>query len=170
MIKEIYFAGGCFWGAEKYLALIPGVTATKVGYANGKTENPTYKDVCEGDTGHVETVWVQYDADQIRLPFLLELFFDAIDPTTKDKQGGDIGTQYRSGVYYTAQKDQQIINDAILQLGKQYTEPIVVEVLPLMNFYSAEVYHQKYLDKNPGGYCHIGEDMFAKAKQAVESR
>ena len=167
-MKEIYLAGGCFWGAEKYLVLIPGVVATKVGYANGRTENPTYKDVCEENTGHAEVVWVQYNPEQISLLFLLEVFFDAIDPTTKNRQGGDIGTQYRSGVYYVMKEDKVVIDQAIKVLAKSYQDPIVIEVLPLQNYYDAVEYHQKYLDKNPGGYCHIGEDMFAKARQAAE--
>ena len=167
MIKEIYLAGGCFWGVEKYLALVSGVIATKVGYANGHTENPTYEEVCQKDTGHVETVYVQYDNEKINLPFLLDIFFDAVDPTTKDKQGGDVGPQYRSGVYYTDEQDKEIIEKVIEKLQQNYNEPIVTEVLPLQKFYLAEEYHQNYLDKNPGGYCHIGADMFAKAKQAA---
>ena len=166
-MKEIYFAGGCFWGAEKYLSLIPGVLHTEVGYANGHTKNPTYKEVCEKETGHVETVKVQYDPKQITLTFLLDLFFDSIDPTTLNKQGGDVGPQYRSGVYYTHESDKAWIQAAIDQLQEQYPQPIVVEVLPLSCFYLAEEYHQKYLDKNPTGYCHIGEDLFAKARAAV---
>jgi methionine-S-sulfoxide reductase len=167
-MKEIYFAGGCFWGAEKYLSLIPGVTYTEVGYANGHTLNPTYKDVCEKDTGHVETVKVLYNPTEVSLAFLLDLFFDSIDPTTLNKQGEDQGTQYRSGVYYTDESDLETTRSAILKLQKEYSLPIVVEVLPLSCFYKAEEYHQKYLDKNPAGYCHIGEDMFAKARAAVQ--
>jgi len=167
-MNEIYFAGGCFWGAQKYLSLISGVVHTEVGYANGHTINPTYKEVCEKDTGHVETVKVQYDPAQVSLTFLLDLFFDAIDPTTLNKQGEDVGTQYRSGVYYTHETDKALILSAIGELQKQYSHPIVVEVLPLSCFYLAEEYHQRYLDKNPTGYCHIGEELFAKARAAVE--
>ena len=168
MMKDIYFAGGCFWGADKYLSLIPGVIRTEVGYANGNTLNPTYKEVCEEETGHVEAVRVQYNPNQISLPFLLDLFFDSIDPTTLNKQGGDQGTQYRSGVYYLEPSDLKSIQLAIEKLQKEYSRPIVVEVLPLSCFYLAEEYHQKYLDKNPTGYCHIGEDMFAKARAAID--
>ena len=167
IMKEVYFAGGCFWGAEKYLSLIPGVTHTEVGYANGHTVNPTYKEVCEKETGHVETVKVQYDSNQVSLAFLLDLFFDSIDPTTLNKQGEDEGTQYRSGVYYTEESDLHTIQGALVELQKKHSKPVVVEVLPLSCFYLAEEYHQKYLDKNPTGYCHIGEDMFAKARAAV---
>jgi methionine-S-sulfoxide reductase len=167
-MKEIYFGGGCFWGVEKYLSLIPGVTHTEVGYANGHTTNPTYKEVCEEETGHVEAVKVRYNPSQVSLTFLLDLFFDSIDPTTLNKQGGDEGTQYRSGVYYCDNSDLELIHQGINQLQKQYSKPIVIEVLPLSSFYLAEEYHQKYLDKNPTGYCHIGENMFAKAKAAVD--
>ena len=167
-MREIYLAGGCFWGAEKYLALIKGVTYTEVGYANGFTENPTYEEVYREETGHVETVKVQYDPNHVSLSFLLDLFFDAIDPTTKDRQGGDIGARYRSGVYYVDHSDLEIIQAEIDKLKSDYTAPIVVEVQPLLSYYTAEEYHQNYLDKNPSGYCHIGEDMFKKAREAVE--
>jgi len=168
-MKEIYLAGGCFWGAEKYLALIKGVTYTEVGYANGFTENPTYEEVYREETGHVETVKVRYDPNEVSLPFLLDLFFDAIDPTTKDRQGGDVGARYRSGVYYIDHSDLEIIQAEIDKLKSDYTDPIVVEVQPLLSYYTAEEYHQNYLDKNPGGYCHIGEDMFKKAREAVDT-
>jgi len=167
-MKEIYFAGGCFWGVEKYLSLIPGVTHTEVGYANGHTINPTYKEVCQEETGHVETVKIQYDSNQVSLVFLLDMFFDSIDPTALNKQGEDEGTQYRSGVYYTEESDLKPIQGALLELQKKHSKPIVVEVLPLSCFYLAEEYHQKYLDKNPTGYCHIGEDMFAKVRVTTD--
>lgn len=168
-MKEIYLAAGCFWGAEKYLSLIPGVITTAVGYANGKTENPTYEEVCRHQTGHAETVHVTYDPTQISLTFLLDLFYDAIDPTSVNRQGNDIGTQYRSGIYYTDKEDKEIIEGSIILLGESYAKPIAIEVLPLNNFYPAETYHQHYLDKNPGGYCHIGSDMFRKAREAIDS-
>ena len=169
-MKKIYLAGGCFWGAEKYLALIKGVTHTEVGYANGFTENPAYEEVYREETGHVETVKVRYDPNQVSLSFLLDLFFDAIDPTTKDRQGGDVGARYRSGVYYIDHSDLEIIQAEIDKLKSNYTNPIVVEVQPLLSYYTAEEYHQNYLNKNPDGYCHIGEDMFKKAREAVETR
>lgn len=168
-MKEIYLAGGCFWGAEKYLSLIPGVITTEVGYANGKTENPTYKQVSQEQTGHAETVHVTYDKSQISLTFLLDLFYDAINPTSVNRQGNDIGIQYRSGIYYVDEEDREIIEGSIILLGESYSEPIAIEVLPLSNFYPAEEYHQRYLDKVPGGYCHIGEDLFQKARQAIDS-
>lgn len=167
-MKEIYLAAGCFWGAEKYFSLINGVTETEVGYANGKTENPTYEDVCMRDTGHAETVKVVYDEDVISLEYLLELFYDVIDPTTLNRQGNDVGIQYRSGIYYTDESDKSIINKSIEMLSKDYNKPIAIQVMPLTHFYKAEDYHQEYLDKNPGGYCHIGPDKFEKAQTALD--
>lgn len=168
MKKEIYLAGGCFWGTEKYLENIPGVLSTEVGYANGNTENPTYKEVCYNHTGHAETVKVEYDDDIIGLPFILELYYGVINPVSVNRQGGDVGTQYRTGIYYTDEGDQACILDSIDKLQKNYEEKIAIEVKPLLNYYKAEEYHQKYLDKNPGGYCHIGFDKFEKAKTAVD--
>lgn len=167
-MKTIFLAGGCFWGAEKYLALIPGVVSTQAGYANGHTANPAYEEVCRQNTGHAETVKVEYDLSKISLTFLLELFYDAIDPTSYNRQGGDSGTQYRSGVYYLEQADQEIILGSIKLLQESYDKPVMIEVKPLANFYPAEEYHQKYLKKNPGGYCHIGAAKFEKARQAAD--
>jgi peptide methionine sulfoxide reductase msrA/msrB len=169
LMKEIYFAGGCFWGVEKYLSLIPGVTHTEVGYANGHTLNPTYEEVCEKDTGHVEAVKVLYDPTHISLTFLLELFFESIDPTSLNKQGEDEGSQYRSGIYYIDESDLELVRGTISKLQEEYSQPIVVEALPLSCFFPAEEYHQKYLDKNPTGYCHIGEELFAKAASPVRN-
>lgn len=164
--KEIYLAGGCFWGSEKYLSLIKGVLETEVGYANGTTVNPTYQQVCYENTGHVEAVKVVYDPTVIRLDFLLELYYDSINPTSVNHQGGDTGTQYRTGIYYTNDSDREIILASIMKLQKSYNETIAIEVKHLQNYYKAEEYHQKYLDKNPGGYCHINPDKFKKAKTA----
>jgi methionine-S-sulfoxide reductase len=161
-MKTIYLAGGCFWGLEKYFSLIQGVISTSVGYANGRTENPTYEEVCKNDTGHAEAVKLEFDPSKINLTFLLELFYDVIDPTSLNRQGGDSGTQYRTGVYYTDEADREIILDSITLLQKNYDKPIVIEVKPMENFYSAEEYHQKYLEKNPNGYCHIGNAKFAR--------
>lgn len=162
----IYFAGGCFWGTEHFFKQVRGVTATEVGYANGEQQNPTYEQVCTGKTGFAETVKVNYDPTVIDLKQLVELFFKTIDPTTLNRQGNDIGTQYRTGVYYTNKEDVSIINESLSELSKQYSEKIVVEVEALDNYYDAETYHQKYLDKNPGGYCHIGPDLFDLARNA----
>lgn len=163
-MKDIYFAGGCFWGVEKYFSQLPGVIATSAGYANGDTENPSYQDVCYKDTGHAETVRVTYDPGKIRLPQLLDLYYDIIDPLSVNMQGGDIGVQYRTGIYFVDAADKSVIMDSIINLQKRYDKPIAVEVLPLQNYYLAEEYHQKFLDKNPHEYCHIGKEKFDKAK------
>jgi methionine-S-sulfoxide reductase len=167
-MKTIYLAGGWFWGLEKYLSMIQGVASTRVGYANGRKENPAYEEVCKNDTGHAEAVKLEFNPSKISLGFLLELFYDVIDPTSLNRQGGDTGTQYRTGIYYTDEADRKVILDSIELLQKNYDKPVVIEVKPLENFYSAEEYHQKYLDKNPGGYCHIGNAKFAKVRMAVQ--
>lgn len=158
--SEIYLAGGCFWGVEKYLASLNGVISTEVGYANGKTLNPTYQEVCYNNTGHAETVRIMYDNKYITLDHLLNVYFRVIDPTSINRQGGDVGTQYRTGIYYVNDADRTIIDKAISDLAAQYTKPIAIEVEPLDNYSSAEEYHQKYLEKNPDGYCHIGQHFF----------
>lgn len=163
-IKEIYLAGGCFWGTEKYFSEIIGVIETDVGYANGNKENPTYDDVCYRNTGHAETVRVAYDKRIVSLNFILSMFYEVIDPTSFNKQGADKGTQYRTGIYFKNPEDKYIIEKSIDELSGKHTKPIAIEVLPLNNYYLAESYHQKYLDKNPNGYCHIGPDKFKKAK------
>lgn len=168
-LKEIYLAGGCFWGTEKYLSLVQGIVETEVGYANGNTQNPTYEDVCYRNTGHAETVKVIYDPDKIRLEFILKLFYEVIDPIAVNRQGNDVGTQYRTGIYYVYHQDRDVIVSSINELQKSYTKPIAIEVLPLENYYKAEEYHQKYLDKNPNGYCHIGRNKFEDAKHAKEN-
>ena len=167
-MKTIYLAGGCFWGVEKYLSLIQGVTSTIVGYANGSTENPSYRDVCYNNTGHAEAVKVEYDPAQISLNYLLELYYEVINPVSLNRQGPDAGTQYRTGIYYTNEADRETILGSIDVLQKGCDDLVVVEVKPLENFYPAEEYHQNYLDKNPGGYCHIGSSMFEKARMAVQ--
>ena len=165
-IKEIYFAGGCFWGTEHLFQLVRGVVATEVGYANGKTKNPTYEDVISHTTGFAETVKVKYDADEVDLPLLIKLFFKSIDPTTIDRQGNDTGDNYRSGIYSTDKEAEAIVKSEVAKLAKNYSKKVVVETIPLKNFYAAEDYHQDYLDKNPGGYCHIPLSVFEEAKNA----
>ena len=160
MQSEIYLAGGCFWGVEKYFSLLPGVIKTSVGYANGHIENPTYKMVCDTDTGHAETIHVVYDSGQTSLEDLLEEYYKIIDPTALNRQGPDIGTQYRTGIYYTDPGDCETIARSLDILQKRHEEPVVVENLPLEVYYLAEEYHQKYLDKNPNGYCHISPSAF----------
>ena len=154
MFKTIYLAGGCFWGCQKYFDLIPGVTETEVGYANGLTENPTYEAVCR-DSGHAETVRVTYDPDILPLRALLDAYFKVIDPVSVNRQGHDEGIQYRTGIYFTDESDLPTIRGALSDLAQNYAQPLAVECLPLQNFYPAEEYHQKYLEKNPSGYCHI---------------
>ena len=159
-MKEIYFAGGCFWGTEHYFKLVNGVVETEVGYANGHTENPTYQDVCTDKTGFAETVRIGYDPEVISLEFLTEMYFKAIDPTSVNQQGHDKGTQYRTGIYYTDQADLPEIESVYRSQEQKAGAKLAVELMPLTNFFSAEEYHQKYLDKNPGGYCHIPKAMF----------
>lgn len=166
--KEIYLAGGCFWGTEKYLQSVQGVISTSVGYANGNTENPTYQEVCHNNTGHAETVHVVYDPEKIDLAFILELYYDVINPTSVNKQGGDVGSQYRTGIYYVDQEDLPVIKESLQKLQEKYDKPVAIEAEPLKNYYLAEEYHQKYLDKNPTGYCHIRPDKFEKARKAVK--
>ncbi|WP_102407227.1 peptide-methionine (R)-S-oxide reductase MsrB [Parabacteroides bouchesdurhonensis] len=168
-MKEIYFAGGCFWGTEHFMKQINGVITTQVGYANGNIPNPTYQQVCMDDTGFAETVKVTYDPQQVDLKLLLELYFKTIDPTSMNRQGGDQGTQYRTGIYYKDESDLIIIQTAVESLAKKYLKPIVIEIKPLENFYPAEDYHQDYLDKNPGGYCHINPELFELARTANAS-
>lgn len=165
-MKEIYLAGGCFWGTEHFFKQVRGIISTEVGYANGNTENPTYQEVCSHTTGFAETVHLVYAPDQIDLPLILALYFKTINPTSLNKQGGDIGDQYRTGIYYTDSADRPVIEQALQELQTKYTAPIVVECTPLRNFYNAEDYHQDYLDKNPGGYCHIRPELFRLAKEA----
>lgn len=165
-MKDIYLAGGCFWGTEKYFSVIKGVSNTETGYANGNTKNPTYEQVCHENTGHAETIKVTYDADVISLDFLLNMFYEVIDPLSKNRQGNDVGTQYRSGIYYTDKEDLSVITQSINRLQKKYKQPIAIEVMPLLNYFPAEQYHQDYLNKNPGGYCHIKPAAFIKAAEA----
>ncbi len=154
-LKSIYLAGGCFWGVEAYMSRIAGVYDVASGYANGKTENPTYENVVYDNTGHAETVRVVYDPKQVSITELLNKFFKVVDPTSLNKQGNDIGTQYRSGIYYENDEAKTEIDAVIENLRTQYDDEIVVEVTTLNNFYYAEEYHQDYLEKNPNGYCHI---------------
>jgi peptide methionine sulfoxide reductase msrA/msrB len=165
-IKEIYFAGGCFWGTEHLFQLIRGVVGTEVGYANGKIENPTYEQVVSHTTGFTEAVRVKYDADEVNLPLLIDVFFKSIDPTTLNRQGNDIGDNYRTGIYTTDGEAEEIVKTEVAKLAKNYDKPVVVETIPLQNFYKAEDYHQDYLVKNPGGYCHIPLSVFEEAKKA----
>ena len=157
MTREIYLAGGCFWGCQKYFDLIDGVESTSVGYANGPTKDPSYEEV-KRHSGHAETVRVVYDPAKLPLEALLEKYFQVIDPTSVNQQGEDRGIQYRTGIYYTDPADAAIAEGCLRALAGKYDAPLAVELEPLENYYLAEEYHQKYLEKNPGGYCHIHFD------------
>ena len=165
-IKEIYFAGGCFWGTEHLFQQVRGVVATEVGYANGKIKNPTYEQVVSHTTGFTETVKVKYDADEVDLKLLIDLYFKSIDPTTLNRQGNDVGDNYRSGIYFTDKETGAVVKSEVEKLAKNYSKKVVVETTNLKNFYKAEDYHQDYLDKNPGGYCHIEPGIFEEARNA----
>lgn len=169
-MKEIYLAGGCFWGTEHYFKQIHGVVGTEVGFANGNTENPTYKEVYTDQTGYAETVRVTYDERVVTLEFLLNMFFKAIDPVSLNKQGHDEGTRYRTGIYYTSEDQLAVVDKVFAEQQALTAEPIVVERLPLKNFYAADEYHQDYLDKNTQGYCHLPQALFDFARQARENR
>ena len=157
-MKEIYLAGGCFWGCQKYFDLTDGVLETEVGYANGDVVSPSYEQVKRGDSGHAETVRVRYDPAKLSLEALLERYFAVIDPTAVDHQGEDFGHQYRTGIYYADPADGEVAQRALDALAERIGQKPAVECQPLTCFYSAEAYHQKYLEKNPGGYCHIHFD------------
>lgn len=154
-LKTIYFAGGCFWGVEAYFARIYGVADTVSGYANGTGENPSYEEVIQGDNAFAETVKVMYDPERVSLEQLIDHLFQVIDPTSKNKQGNDVGIQYRSGIYYDDAMDAATVKKALEKEQQQHDKAIVTEAEPLQNFYLAEEYHQDYLIKNPNGYCHI---------------
>ena len=169
MEKTIYFAGGCFWGMEKVFQIVPGILDTTVGYANGNTENPTYEEVCTDTTGFRETVKVLYDDTMISLNELLDIYFLCINPTVKNRQGNDIGSQYQTGVYYTNEEDLEIIQTKFDE-EKEKHFAFEVELSKLKNFYDAEEYHQDYLIKNPNGYCHITTEEMEAVQQYLKSR
>lgn len=154
-LRGIWLAGGCFWGIEAYFGKINGVVETNVGYANGNTINPSYEEVCRSTTGHTETVFIRYDPARLDLETLLTYYFKVIDPTILNRQGNDRGSQYRTGIYYKDVADKEVIEGVVAKEQMKYSKVIVTEVLPLDHYYVAEEYHQKYLVKNPNGYCHI---------------
>ena len=158
--KEIHLAGGCFWGLEAYMQKLNGVEDAISGYANGKTENPTYKDL--HTSGHAETVKVIYKPEIITLEDLLTHYLRVVNPVSVNKQGNDVGTQYRSGIYYTDNNDKKVIDNILKKEQTKHDKPIAIEVLPLKHFFEAEEYHQDYLEKNPGGYCHIDLSLAEK--------
>lgn len=164
MNKIIYLAGGCFWGTAHLFSLVPGVSVAEAGYANSVVPNPTYKEVCTGKTHAAETVKVVYDPDEVSLSSLLRLYFKSIDPLSLNKQGGDVGTQYRTGIYYADSADAPVIEAELATLARRHSQPLAIEFGPLENFYPAEEYHQDYLYKNPDGYCHVNPALFKEAK------
>ena len=151
----IYLAGGCFWGVEAFISRLKGVNSTEVGYANGHDLAPTYEKVCTGKTGHAETVKVTYNPEIISLTEILESFFRIINPYSLNRQGADVGTQYRTGIYWQEPGDRSAVIDFLNKKQKHSSERIVVEAYPVGCFYPAEDYHQKYLERNPQGYCHV---------------
>lgn len=163
-MKTIYLAGGCFWGTEHYIRQFEGVAETSVGYANGHIPDPTYEQVYTDQTGYVECVKVTYDPEVIALATLCRLFFRSIDPLLKNRQGDDIGTRYRTGIYWTCAEDGDIVKGIYEEIQLQYETDLQVEALPLETFYHAEDYHQDYLVKNDGGYCHLSSETLQFAK------
>ena len=171
-LQEVYFAGGCFWGVEEYFSRIPGVHDVTVGYANGTKANPSYEEVSSGKTGHAEAVHVRYDPKIVSLKTLATQFFKIINPTSVNRQGNDVGSQYRTGMYYTQDEDRMILASVMADIQKNYAQPLAVELMPIKNYSLAEGYHQDYLKKNPGGYCHISfdslKDIQAKKNALVD--
>lgn len=162
--KRIYLAGGCFWGVEAYFEKLYGVLDVKSGYANGKTENPSYEQVVYEDTGHAETVEIVYDPAKVDLPYLISQYLRIVDPTSLNKQGNDVGTQYRTGIYYDDPEDEAILKKLLEKAQELDGMKYVIELEPLEQFFDAEDYHQDYLTKNPRGYCHVNllmaDDLF----------
>ncbi len=151
------FGAGCFWGVEARFRELPGVVDAAVGYMGGDLENPSYREVCTGRTGHAEVVQVDYDESQTRYEALLELFFNCHNPTTRDRQGPDIGTQYRSVIFTRDEGQANAARKAVEQASEsgRWQQPVVTEVAPAGTFWRAEEYHQQYLQKNGGGFCHV---------------
>ena len=163
-MTKLYLAAGGFWGAQHFLRPLPGVISTRVGYANGRTENPTYEEVKYRHTGHAETVEVVYDETVLPTSELLDCYFLCIDPTSVNKQGPDEGEQYRTGIYYTDEALLPTIREELAKLEAKVGQPLAVECKSLEQFFPAEEYHQDYLIKNPAGYCHIPRDLIKKVK------
>lgn len=162
-MKTIYLAGGCFWGMQKFFDQFDGVVRTEVGYANGPDQAPSYEDVC-ADSGHAETLRVDFDESRVSLAELLKYYFIVIDPLSVNRQGHDEGIQYRTGIYYTDESMLPELRSFYQAEEEKAGAKLAVEQEPLRNFFSAEEYHQKYLDKNPGGYCHIPNQYFSMNK------
>ena len=168
-MKTIYFAGGCFWGVQKFFDQFDGVISTEAGYANGPDQTPDYAAVCRG-SGHAETVKVSYDEERISLTDLVNYYFMVIDPLSVNRQGNDIGVQYHTGIYYTEDGQRPKIETVYKAQEEQSGRKLAVELGPIRNFFPAEAYQQKYLDKNPGGYCHIPWHMFRLEQELNTAR
>ena len=155
--QKATFAAGCFWGVEKFFLEAKGVLSTQVGYTGGKTKNPSYEAVCSGLSGHAEAIEIVYDPSQISYEDLVELFFTHHNPTTLNRQGNDVGTQYRSSIFYHNEAQKEAGRKAIEALNKAaiFKSPVITQLEPAAEFYRAEEYHQKYLKKNPNGYCSL---------------
>jgi methionine-S-sulfoxide reductase len=164
-MKEIYLAGGCFWGTEKYFESLKGVEATEVGYANGVFKDPSYQDLKHGLADEAEAVKVVYDERQISLSKLLEHLLRFVDPFALDHQGEDYGHQYRTGVFFLTPEDGKEAGTYLKAQEKKAGKPFKIALEPLKVFYPAEEYHQKYLDKNPGGYCHVNLGLIKKEER-----
>ena len=148
------FGAGCFWGVELAFGRIKGVTKTSVGYTGGTTENPTYEQVCTGNTGHAEVVWIEFDSSIVSYDALLDVFWGCHDATTLNRQGPDIGTQYRSAIYYNDPTQEATAKQSKEKNAKRFSSPIVTEITAASKYYLAEDYHQKYLEKRGMGSCH----------------
>lgn len=160
-MKTITLAGGCFWGVEAYFKQMRGVMETSVGYANGNTDTVTYEAVCTGTTGHAEAVQIQYDHNLISLQEILGAYFDIIDPYAINRQGNDTGTQYRTGIYTDSEDDKRYVRSYMDMYELTHGRKLAVENTALRQYIPAETYHQDYLGKNPGGYCHINIDSLS---------
>ena len=167
MQKEIILGAGCFWGVQAAFDLMKGVTNTEVGYSGGTVENPSYELICSKMTGHIEVVKITYDSSLLDIHNIMMLFMAIHNPTQIDGQANDIGPQYLSSIFYSGDEEKAIFEQEISTYKNQYDSPIVTKILPLEKFYSAEDYHQNYLVKNPGGYCHIS---LPKVKEFLDSK
>ncbi|MBI3323315.1 MAG: peptide-methionine (S)-S-oxide reductase MsrA [Candidatus Omnitrophica bacterium] len=172
-LRKATFGAGCFWGVEKILAKVPGVVSTRVGYTGGSTEDPDYRAVCTGRTGHAEAVEVTYDPARVRYEELLVTFWEWHDPTTLNRQGPDVGSQYRSAIFTHDREQEEAARRSkeLLERAKVFPGRIVTEIVPAGEFYTAEEYHQKYLEKNPGGYCsHVLLPESGRIREVLKGR
>lgn len=154
-MEQAIFAAGCFWGVQYYFDQVPGVTGTTVGYTGGTLENPTYEDVCSHTTGHAEAVLVEFDTDKVSYETLVKQFFRMHDPTQLNRQGPDVGDNYRSAIFYVTDEQKGVAETVLAEAQARFDQPIVTEITQAGPFYRAEEYHQKYTEKTGRGACHI---------------